>query len=136
MLLRLCGATALALLGPLAVPSAGAETVILTRSAAAPIMLGRSVQGRPIAAVEAGDPDAKRRALIVGCIHGNERAGIAIATRLTRAAPPPELDLSVIPSSTPTAWPPARAARCRIAAADETPYAAKRDGRNRVVARI
>jgi succinylglutamate desuccinylase len=29
----------------------------------------------------------------VGCIHGNETAGIAIAERLTDASPPRELDL-------------------------------------------
>src|SRR5690348_2522596 len=43
------------------------------------VTLGRSVEGRLIIAVETGDLDARRRALIVGCIHGNETAGIAIA---------------------------------------------------------
>jgi succinylglutamate desuccinylase len=41
-------------------------------------MLGRSWQGRPIQAVEVGDP-SRTRVLVVGCIHGNETAGIAVA---------------------------------------------------------
>jgi hypothetical protein len=50
-------------------------------------LLGRSVDGRPITAVETGDPDTQRKALVVGCIHGNERAGIAIAKRRCFPAP-------------------------------------------------
>src|SRR5205823_4293967 len=38
------------------------------------LTLGRSVQGRPITAVEFGDPGAQRRLLVVGCIHGDEPA--------------------------------------------------------------
>jgi predicted deacylase len=53
-------------------------------AAAAPrsVLLGRSVDGRPIVAFELGDPHAARRVLVVGCIHGNEPAGIAVARRL------------------------------------------------------
>lgn len=43
------------------------------------IVLGRSEHGRPILAWVLGDPAAKRRILVVGCIHGNESAGIPIA---------------------------------------------------------
>jgi protein MpaA len=60
------------------------------------ITLGHSVDGRPITAVETGDFDAPRRALVVGCIHGNEPAGIAIADALAKGAPPHELDLWVV----------------------------------------
>jgi protein MpaA len=35
-----------------------------------------------------GDPNAARPVLVVGCIHGNETAGIAVADRLA-AGPPP-----------------------------------------------
>jgi murein peptide amidase A len=64
-------------------------------------LLGRSVDGRPIIAIETGDFDAPTRTLVVGCIHGNERAGIAIADRLTKISPPRELDLWVVPVLNP-----------------------------------
>jgi predicted deacylase len=49
-------------------------------------LLGRSWQGRPIRAVEIGNQFGTR-VLVVGCIHGNETAGIAIARALERQAP-------------------------------------------------
>ena len=64
-------------------------------------MLGRSEQGRPIIAWEAGDPNAKRRVLVVGCIHGNEPAGIAIADAVTHASVPAGTDVWVIPDLNP-----------------------------------
>jgi protein MpaA len=64
-------------------------------------LLGRSVDGRPIVAIETGDFDARRRILVVGCIHGNEPAGIAIATRLAHISPPRELDLWIVPVLNP-----------------------------------
>ena len=65
------------------------------------ITLGRSVDGRAITAVETGDFDAPHRALVVGCIHGNETAGIAIARSLAHARPPRELNLWIIPVLNP-----------------------------------
>jgi protein MpaA len=50
-------------------------------------------------AFEVGDA-AGRRVLVVGCIHGNETAGIAIARRLERASPA-GLDLWIVPSLNP-----------------------------------
>jgi murein peptide amidase A len=64
-------------------------------------LLGRSADGRPIVAIETGDPDAPRRTLVVGCIHGNERAGVAIAEQLGHDPPPRELDLWIIPVLNP-----------------------------------
>src|SRR5690242_21836425 len=64
-------------------------------------LLGRSVDGSPVVAIETGDLDASVRVLVVGCIHGNEPAGIAIADRLTHISPPPELDLWVVPDLNP-----------------------------------
>jgi protein MpaA len=49
-------------------------------------LLGRSLQNRAIEAVEVGDP-AGRRVLVVGSVHGNEPAGIAVARRLERLSP-------------------------------------------------
>jgi protein MpaA len=60
------------------------------------IELGHSVDGRPILAVELGDGDARRRLLMVGCIHGDEPAGIAIARRLESESSPREAQIWVI----------------------------------------
>ena len=63
------------------------------------ILLGRSWQGRPIEAVEVGNRSG-RRVLVVGCIHGNETAGIAVARALERLAPR-DLDLWVVTDLNP-----------------------------------
>jgi protein MpaA len=65
------------------------------------LLLGRSVDGRPIVAIETGDFDAAARLLVVGCIHGNEPAGIAIADRLWQSAPPRGVDLWIVPVLNP-----------------------------------
>src|SRR5437764_11507083 len=64
-------------------------------------VLGRSEQGRPIRAIERGDPSAPRRLLVFGLIHGNEPAGRAIARRLASTAPPPGLDVWVVEDLNP-----------------------------------
>jgi len=51
-------------------------------------VLGRSVQGRPIRATVLGAPAARRRILVVGCIHGDECAGVAVTRRLVHAGAP------------------------------------------------
>jgi protein MpaA len=45
-------------------------------------VIGHSVQGRPIRAVRVGAPDAPHTALVIGCVHGTERAGEAVTRRL------------------------------------------------------
>jgi protein MpaA len=65
------------------------------------VVLGRSEQGRPIVAWETGHADARRRILVVGCIHGNEPAGIAIANAVTRAHVPAGADVWVVPDLNP-----------------------------------
>lgn len=52
------------------------------------VTLGRSRRGRPIRALVLGDPRAPHPTLVVGCIHGDETAGIAVAERLA-AQPAP-----------------------------------------------
>ena len=52
------------------------------------LVIGRSVQGRPIRAVRVGSARAPRRVLVVGAIHGVEPAGRAVTARLRRARPP------------------------------------------------
>ena len=51
------------------------------------VTVGRSVRGRPIVARVIGDPAAPRHVLIVGCIHGTERAGEAITRALRGGGP-------------------------------------------------
>ncbi len=64
-------------------------------------VLGRSVQRRSIAAVELRAPHPRAAVLVIGCIHGNEPAGIAIARALRRAGPVPGIDLWVIDDLNP-----------------------------------
>jgi protein MpaA len=100
MVLRLGGALALALValqtGAVAGRAAPADPAGRRQT-----FLGRSVDGRPIVAIESGDFDASERVLVVGCIHGNETAGIAIANRLAQTVPPRELDLWIVPVLNP-----------------------------------
>jgi murein peptide amidase A len=65
------------------------------------LIIGRSIDGRPIYAIQLGDRHPRRTLLVVGCIHGDESAGIAIARRLTTAAPPPATALWIIPDLNP-----------------------------------
>jgi protein MpaA len=59
-------------------------------------VVGQSVEHRPIRVVRVGDPDAPRKVLVVGCIHGTERAGIAITRALRLAEPPHGVQLLVL----------------------------------------
>ena len=63
------------------------------------VLLGRSVQGRPITAVEVGDPRG-RHVLVVGVIHGNEPGGLAVVRRLEELSPA-GLDLWIVPALNP-----------------------------------
>jgi protein MpaA len=65
------------------------------------VVLGHSVQGRPIRAFEVGDPASPLRVLVVGCIHGNEPAGIAIADALARGPATRGVDLWIVPDVNP-----------------------------------
>jgi len=75
------GAVALAAL-LLAAPAGGAEDERHVET------IGRSTEGRAIRALALGDRDAERRILVVGCIHGNECAGIRATRRLARLGAP------------------------------------------------
>lgn len=63
------------------------QTAAPREPAAEPTVIGHSVQGRPIRAVQVGDPEAERVVLVVGVIHGDERAGLRIARELRRLGP-------------------------------------------------
>jgi protein MpaA len=64
-------------------------------------VLGRSVEGRRIVAVERGNPAAPRKVLVVGAIHGNETAGIAVVRRLQRLPVPAGVDLWLVATVDP-----------------------------------
>jgi protein MpaA len=99
-MLRLASVLGLAAVGAAAWASlagAGSGDVVGLRTH----VLGRSLDGRAITAIETGDLDSPRRALVVGCVHGNECPGIAVAERLARMRPPPGLDLWIVPDLNP-----------------------------------
>src|SRR5438067_6918300 len=68
------------------------------------LLLGRSVEGRRIEGVELGDPHSSRKMLVVGCIHGNECAGLAIVRALKRLAPSAGFDLWVVQNLNPDGY--------------------------------
>jgi protein MpaA len=80
----------------IAAVSPGAALAIGPRA----VVLGRSLEGRQIVAYEVGDRSSARKILVVGCIHGDEAAGIPVARRL-EVSSPPEADLWVVPVLNP-----------------------------------
>lgn len=65
------------------------------------LVLGRSQEGRPIVAVRAGNRQGTR-VLVVGCIHGSECAGIAVARALERVRA--RVDLWIVPNLNPDGY--------------------------------
>jgi hypothetical protein len=63
--------------------------------------IGRSVQGRRIYAVRRWTPGATKRVLVIGSMHGNEKAGHGVTYRLRRAPLPANVDLWIIPTINP-----------------------------------
>ena len=84
---------------PFFVVSLAIACLLPATASARTVLLGRSWQGRPIQAIEVGDPSGTR-VLVVGCIHGNETAGIAVAHALARLSPH-GLDLWIVPDLNP-----------------------------------
>ena len=70
-------------------PSASAEVI------------GTSAEGRPIRAQLVGSARAPVKLLVVGTIHGNERAGTAITRRLRRVRPPRGTALWIVDDANP-----------------------------------
>ena len=62
--------------------------------------IGRSVEGRPITAVERGTPGGAV-VLVIGVIHGDEDDGVAILEQLATAPVPPGVDLWLLESINP-----------------------------------
>jgi protein MpaA len=65
------------------------------------MILGRSVQGRPIHARVLGSDRATRRVLLVGCIHGNECAAHTILSALAHRPVPPGVQLWLVQQLNP-----------------------------------
>ena len=63
--------------------------------------IGHSVDGRAIRPIVLGDPAAAHRILVVGCIHGNETAGIAIVRRLIAGGTPAGTEIVAVTSVNP-----------------------------------
>lgn len=65
-------------------------------------VVGTSVNGRPIVLIHRARPEATRRLLVIGSMHGDERAGTRVVRRLVkRAKLPRDLDLWLIPTTNP-----------------------------------
>jgi murein peptide amidase A len=67
----------------------------------ASLPVGHSVQGRPLAPVVLGSAPPAHRLLVVGCIHGNEPAGLPIARALARSGAVAGAEIVVLPSLNP-----------------------------------
>ncbi len=70
-------------------------------AAARRLVIGTSVRGRPIVAWSLGSDHARRRVLVIGVIHGNETAGLAITSALRRIRPPRGVQLWLVPELNP-----------------------------------
>jgi hypothetical protein len=64
-------------------------------------VIGHSVNDRDIRAIRLGRWQAEHTALVVGCIHGNERAGKAVVRRLRKLDIPHDLKVWMIPDLNP-----------------------------------
>ena len=64
-------------------------------------IIGESVGHRPLRIVHIGDPNAPYKVLVVGCIHGNEAAGIAVTRALRHVVPPAGTELLVLDTANP-----------------------------------
>ncbi len=78
-------------------PASAAGAVVTTRE-----VVGTSVEGRPIVALHRAHEGATRTLLVVGSIHGDERAGMRVVRRLRdRLTLPADLDLWLVPTVNP-----------------------------------
>jgi len=64
-------------------------------------VIGRSVEGRPILSVRTGSRDPAVKFVVVGSVHGNERAGTRIARLLIALGAPRGAELIVVPTLNP-----------------------------------
>ena len=91
------GLLALGLLGTAALPATAATLAVHE----AKIRIGTSVQGRPIVAVHRWTDGATRTTLVIGSMHGNERAGMRVVRQLRSASLPAGVDLWLVRTMNP-----------------------------------
>ena len=86
-----------------AVPTAqGADEPTRSNAVVAQRVIGHSVEGRPIVAYRKGDPEASRTVVVLGQMHGDERAGVDTARWLRDRVPVrTDVDVWVIPTMNP-----------------------------------
>jgi protein MpaA len=72
----------------------------LASAAPQSLVIGHSVQGRPIVAYERGDRSAPAT-LVVGVIHGSEPAGLGVIAQLRRLPLPRHVHLWLVPTANP-----------------------------------
>lgn len=77
-------------------PPGGPPTDVFRRE-----VIGHSVLGRPIRAVEIGNPRSSRKILVVGSIHGDEPAGIRVTRLLAHGRHPRRYDLWLVDTVNP-----------------------------------
>lgn len=65
------------------------------------VRIGTSVQGRALVAIHRWAPGATKRVLVIGNMHGDEKAGIRVIDRLKTRTLPANVDLWLIPSINP-----------------------------------
>jgi protein MpaA len=91
---------ALLLAALLPLPAASAATVA-AKPLVERLVIGTSVQGRPIVAVHRWRPGATRTLLVIGNMHGDEQAGLRVVHRLRTHSLPAAVDLWLIRSVNP-----------------------------------
>ncbi|HTP21512.1 MAG TPA: DUF2817 domain-containing protein [Solirubrobacteraceae bacterium] len=84
-----------------AIAVALAAAVCTGSAVARTVVIGHSVRGRRIVAIVRGPDDARRKILVVGCIHGNECAGLRIVSALERAPVVKGVELWLVPKMNP-----------------------------------
>src|SRR6185312_2034935 len=65
------------------------------------VVIGRSADGRAISAIVRGPDHAKRKLVVVGCIHGNECAGVRIISALAHSGVHGGVQLWLVPRMNP-----------------------------------
>jgi succinylglutamate desuccinylase len=88
-------------LAPPAPPVTGSVAAVAASVHEATVVIGTSVQGRPIRAVHRWTDGATRSTVVVGSIHGDERAGMRVVRRLRTAALPAGVDLWLVRTMNP-----------------------------------
>jgi protein MpaA len=86
-------ATSVAAWSLAAMPAASSPSAAVPRRT---VVLGHSVDGRRLVAQVIGPDSARRKVLLVGCIHGNECAGLRILSAAAARRPPAGVQLWLV----------------------------------------